>query len=41
MNANGILNNTKPEINDQSLHLLKGRDDVEKKKKREMGIENM
>lgn len=32
MNASGILNNTKPEINDLGQHLVKGREDVEKTK---------
>lgn len=31
MKASGILNNSKPEINDQGQHLVKGRDNVEKK----------
>lgn len=31
MNARGISNNTKPKINDQGHHLVKGREDVEKK----------
>lgn len=31
MNSSGISNNTKAEINDQGHHLVKGRENVEKK----------